>query len=138
MQINSLPDVDGSRCTLSFDEQNQWLRATWRGFVDQAEAVRGADNYLAHAGNFHCAYLLNDNSRLQGPWFDSMDWLERVWLPQALRLGLRYVAHVVQADTHTDAVAVRFPTPVMGRIELQIFQGQPEAEAWLRACQRRF
>jgi hypothetical protein len=42
--------------------------------------------------------LLNDNSQLTGPWFESTDWLAHVWLPQAEHLGLRYVAHVVQAD----------------------------------------
>jgi hypothetical protein len=96
MFINSLPDTDGSRCTLTFDEDGPWLRATWRGFVDPAEAMRGAENYLDHAGPFHCPYLLNDNVALRGPWFDSVQWLEQAWLPRALELGLRYVAHVVQ------------------------------------------
>lgn len=136
MLINSLPDVDGSRCTLSFDERNQWLRATWRGFVGPAEAMRGADNYLAQ--KIRCAYLLNDNSALQGPWFDSVEWLERVWMPQARHLGLRYVAHVVQADTHADILTVAFPGPVVGWLELQMFQALPAAEAWLHDCQRRF
>ena len=135
MHLSTLSDADGSSCTLTFDEANGWLRATWRGYVDPAEALRGAENYLTRAALLPCAYLLNDNVALQGPWFDSVEWLERAWLPHALGLGLRYVAHVVQADTHTDILTLTFPRAVQGRLELQLFHAVPEAEAWLRGCQ---
>lgn len=137
MLISSLPDADGSRCTLHYDESNQWLHATWRGLVDLAEALRGTDNYLDKLAAFPCPCLLNDNLALRGPWFDSVEWLERAWLPQAQRLGLRYVAHVAQADTHTDILTLTFPAPVRGQVELQIFYHLPEAQDWLRNCQLR-
>ncbi|OUJ64336.1 hypothetical protein, partial [Hymenobacter crusticola] len=111
--------------------------ATWRGHVDATEAMRGAENYLAQAGAFHCPYLLNDNVALHGSWFDSVEWLQRAWLPQAVQLGLRYVAHVVQADTHTDILTLSFPTTLVGLIELQLFHQVHEAEEWLRSCQQR-
>lgn len=136
MLIHSLADADGSRCVLVFEEQNQWLRATWHGLVDTAEATRGAESYLAKVGPFHCPYLLNDNLALRGPWFDSVEWLERVWLPHALALGLRYVAHVVQDDTQADALTLAFPQPLVGRLDLQLFEDVASAEAWLRACQQ--
>ena len=137
MVINYLPDGDGSRCTLTWEEPAGWLRATWRGFVDPHEAQRGAENYLAQAVSFRCPCLLNDNVALRGPWFDSLDWLERVWLPQALALGLRYVAHVVQADAHADILTLHFPQPLVGQVELQIFGQVAQAEEWLRSCQQR-
>jgi hypothetical protein len=137
MLLKALPDTDGSRCILTFDEANGWLRATWRGFVDMSEALRGADNYLRHLEGMRCPYLLNDNVALHGPWFDSIEWLERVWLPQARSLGLRYVAHVVQADSLSDIITINFRGPQVAGLELQIFQQVPEAEAWLRNCQQR-
>ena len=139
MQISSLPDTDGSRCILTLDEANGWLRATWRGFVDMAEALRGADNYLRQLADLRCPYLLNDNVALRGPWFDSIDWLEQVWVPQATAMGLRYVAHVVQADSLSDIITVNFRGSQVGEggLELQIFQQVAEAEAWLRSCQQR-
>lgn len=137
MLINTLPDADGSRCTLTFEEADQWLRATWRGYVAPAEALRGAENYLSHAGDFRCACLLNDNLALRGPWFDSVEWLEHAWLPHARRLGLRYVAHVVQADTHIDILTLAIPPCVRGQVEVQLFHRVAEAEEWLRGCQHR-
>ncbi len=135
MLINSLPDVDGSRCTLTFEEPNRWLRATWRGFIDSEEAFRGANNYLNQLADIHCPYLLNDNVALRGPWFDSLDWLMKIWAPQAARMGLRYVAHVVQADTKHDTITSAPRNPAACLFDLQFFDNVPEAEEWLRACQ---
>ena len=82
-----------------------------------------------------CAYLLNDNLALRGPWFDSVDWLERAWLPHARRLGLRYIAHVVQADTHTDIVRALVSGIRAGQAGAADFQRTlAEAEDWLRSC----
>lgn len=124
---------DASTCRLTYDEAQHWLRATWRGYVDPQEAQRGAEDYLQHAAQFPSPYLLNDNSHLQGPWFDSLDWLADVWLPAATRLGLRYVAHVMQADRPADILSNRLLTSVP--FELQIFHDLSDAECWLRQCQ---
>lgn len=135
MLIHDLPDADGSRCTLTFEETEGWLRATWRGYVDPLEAMRGAEQYLMSVEPLHCPYLLNDNTALRGPWFDSVEWLQQAWLPHALRLGLRYIAHVVQADTRADVLTLTFPEPVAEVVQLQLFHTVVEAEDWLRHCQ---
>lgn len=137
MLISLLPDVNGSRCILTFDESGQWLRATWCGFISMEEAMLGSGRYLHALAEVHCPYLLNDNTALLGPWFDSIEWLEQVWVPQAMQLGLRYVAHVVQADSLSDCITVNFRGPKAGLPELQIFQQVADAEAWLRSCQRK-
>ena len=134
MIIHSLPDLDGSRCTLTFEEDNHWLRATWRGFVDPEEARRGAQSYLDSLTDFRCPLLLNDNTALHGPWFDTLDWLARVWVPQAASLGLRYVAHVVQADTLHDIISATHRFPTLCLFDLQIFDEAEQAEDWLRQC----
>jgi hypothetical protein len=96
------------------------------------EALRGADTYLQKLAELRCPYLLNDNVELRGPWFDSIEWLERIWVPQAVGMGLRCVAHVVQADLLSDTITTHFKGSQVGGLELQIFQQVAEAEAWLR------
>ena len=125
---------DNSFCVLAYDEQEQWLRATWRGYVDPTEARRGAESYLAHVAEKPTTLLLNNNLELRGPWFDSLDWLAEVWVPQAGRLGLRYVAHVLQADRHSDIIPNQMPASVP--FELQIFQDPDAARDWLRHCRQ--
>lgn len=132
LNINIDPH-DHSSCSLRYDEVEHWLSATWRGYIDPEEAMRGAEAYLLHAAHTPSARLLNDNSQLLGPWFESTDWLAQVWLPQAARLGLRYVAHVVQADLHHDTLSLLGPKALP--FELQIFDRVADAQQWLRTCQ---
>jgi hypothetical protein len=132
MLPNSLSFPTGGQCKLSFERSEGWLRATWTGYVGTAEAMDGAKNYLDQVGPLHCLYLLNDNLALRGPWFESTRWLEAAWLP----LGLRYVAHVVQADTHADIMTLKYPPKhVVDSLELQLFYDVASAEDWLRSCQ---
>ncbi|GAA3941577.1 hypothetical protein [Hymenobacter algoricola] len=136
MQISKHTDPrDGSSCELLFDENDNWLRAIWLGYVDPDEAYDGASRFLAAMQQLHCPYLLNDNSQLQGPWFDSVEWLHKVWGPQAQRMGLRCIAHVVQPqDLLAQAVGTRqFFGP---DLQLQLFDDVASAEEWLRAQQR--
>ena len=131
LNLNTDPS-DHSTCALSYDETERWLRPTWRGYVDPSEAQRGAEAYLQYAVKKASAFFLNDNTQLRGPWFDSLDWLAEVWVPQASHLGLRYVAHVLQADRHSDIVPAHLPAEVP--FELQIFQDLEDAQQWLRQC----
>jgi hypothetical protein len=137
MLLKSLSFATGGQCILSYEKVDGWLRATWVGYVDTTDAMQGAMTYLEQVGPMHCLYLLNDNVALQGPWFDSTRWLEAAWLPQAQRLGLRYVAHVVQADTHIDIMTLRYPPHhLVDALELQLFHDIASAEEWLRSCQQ--
>jgi hypothetical protein len=117
LNLNTDP-FDRSTCTLTYDEVEGWLCATWQGYVDPLEAQEGAAAYLYHAAQQPSVLLLNDNSQLQGPWFDSLDWLGEVWVPQA--------------DRPTDTISSHFPLSLP--FELQIFQDMADARQWLRAC----
>lgn len=131
MLLNTNVDPrDRSSCALEYDKLEHWLCATWRGYIDPLEAMRGAEAYLFHASHTPSALLLNDNSQLQRPWFNSIDWLAQVWLPQAARLGLRYVAHVMQADRRSDVLTILKPSKLP--FELQIFDEVADAKEWLR------
>jgi hypothetical protein len=133
LNINTDPKDDSS-CTLLYDEDEQWLSTIWKGYVDQFEAREGAEAYLRHAVQQPCALLLNDNSKLRGPWFDSLDWLNDVWAPQAKRMGLRYVAHIIQADRHDDTISSHSLQQLP--FDLQIFREVEEAKQWLRQCRQ--
>ncbi len=136
MQLAKHTDLtDGSSCTLYFEEPTGWLRAVWLGYIDPIEAYNGAERFLQLEQVRHCAFLLNDNSGISGPWFDSMEWLSRVWIPAAVRLGLRYVAHVPQpASLMTETAALAQAHPVEG-LDIQVFDTVAEAEQWLHEMQ---
>lgn len=117
-------------CTLTYNKIDWWLQVNWHGFVSPLDAQRGAAAYLQAAEQQPSPYLLNDNSQLHGPWFESLDWLREVWMPHATRLGLRYVAHVVQANKHHDVLLLSGVCQLP--VDLQIFREVEDAQAWLR------
>jgi len=122
--------LDNNTYTLTYNEAEWWLGVAWRGFVNAVDAQRGAEAYLQFASQHPSPYLLNDNSQLQGPWFESLDWLRDVWMPHATRLGLRYVAHVVQANKHHDVLLLSGVCQLP--VDLQIFREVEDAQAWLQ------
>lgn len=133
MRISTRTDLhDGSSCELDFNETEGWLRATWTGYIDPIEAYHGATNYLDAMQALRCPYLLNDNSALSGPWFDSVEWLRTVWGPQAKRLGLRYIAHVSQPQDLLDQASSLNHNPFGPELTLQVFDDVAHAEEWLR------
>ncbi|GAB3636381.1 hypothetical protein GCM10027422_19710 [Hymenobacter arcticus] len=111
-----------------------WLQTTWLGFVSPADAEQGALAALEPLCQGPMAGLLNDNSEVKGPWFDSITWLRRVWAPQAARLGLRYIAHVAQPHTEADLGILFNRNPFSKHVDLQVFTTIEDASDWLRTC----
>ncbi|MFD1873106.1 hypothetical protein [Hymenobacter bucti] len=123
-------------CRAEYNETDHWLHATWKGVVTTPDGQRAAAKMLQQLHLTQVPYLLNDNSQVLGPWFDSVDWLQHIWAPQATRLGLRYVAHVLQPHTEDDLGLLLQHNPFAGKFELQFFTNLADATTWLRDRQR--
>ncbi|RSK45021.1 hypothetical protein [Hymenobacter rigui] len=122
-------------CQLTYDASTQWLRVVWNGHVGPDLAMRGAVASLEILREYHCLYLFNDNSRLEGPWFDSVYWLSHEWGPAAAKAGLRYVAHVTRANNFATSFTATPVHQLFNQFEIQIFDQAGEALDWLRSCQ---
>ncbi|OUJ71044.1 hypothetical protein [Hymenobacter crusticola] len=136
MLLSATQFSTGGTCAIHYEESAQWLHATWSGWIGHEEALQGAAGYLDQVEAHPSAFLLNNNLALRGPWFNSVDWLRHAWLPQAQRLGLRYIAHVVQADKGSDILSLTQAERMNGLLELQLFHDLAEAQDWLRSCQQ--
>ncbi len=123
-------------CHATYNETDRWLHATWKGVVTTQDGQAGAREILQLLRVPQVPYLLNDNSQVLGPWFDSVDWLQHIWAPQAERLGLRYVAHVLQPHTEDDLGLLLQHNLFADKFELQFFTSLEDATCWLRDCQR--
>lgn len=128
----------GGQCALVFDQTNQWLHAQWSGFIDKQERLNGSSICWEDAHAIPCTHLLNDTHGLRGPLFDSLEWLQHVWLEQVEQRGLRWLAHVTSADTSADGLlnllAPNQPLTPLGNIELQVFDNVADAKEWLLTC----
>jgi hypothetical protein len=130
--------ASGAHCITEYVPAERWLRTTWQGFVSPADAELGAETILEPLQSEPIPYLLNDNSQVKGPWFDSLQWLQHVWGPQAAHLGLRYVAHVVQPHTEADLGSILEGSPFQNLFEVQLFIAVEDAARWLRDCRQHY
>ncbi len=122
-------------CRTSYCQTNNWLQATWKGFVSTQEGQYGADEIRRLLQLTKSPYFLNDNSEVRSPWFDSIDWLEHLWLPNIEANSLCYVAHIMQPHVGDGLGLLLGHDLFAGKFDFQLFTTRAEAASWLRECQ---
>ncbi|WP_207432775.1 hypothetical protein [Sabulibacter ruber] len=108
----------------------------WFGYASQNDLRKACEIGLEVLAQTGCPYKLNDNTEHTGPWADAVAWLEKDWLPRAMKYGLRYLAHVAQEHSYGDAAGQVMKISQIGRqLEYCMFNNREDALAWLKSCQ---
>lgn len=121
--------------TIEYDTTNQWVYNNWIGYQTYIGIIAGADACLHPLRDHHCAYLLNDNRQVIGPWDHAVEWIATDWAPRAIELGLTHFAHVVSPESLAAVSAEAMHTGIGTRLEMRMFSKIDEAQAWLRQVQ---
>ena len=114
-------------------DRDPWIYADWTGYPTAANVSAGALAYLDRMKQERLTSVLNDNRHLVGRWDNSLDWLQRVWLPHAATCGLRHWAHLDNAGAMSVASATGLRQLIGNQFDVEIFSDQAAAENWLRA-----
>ena len=122
--------------TTEYDAANQWVYNNWIGYQTYTGIIAGADACLLPLREHACAYLLNDNRQVIGPWDHAVEWIVTNWANRATEQGLTYFAHVVSADSLAAHSAEAMHIGIGGRLQMRMFSDIAEARAWLRAAQQ--
>ncbi|MFB9865027.1 STAS/SEC14 domain-containing protein [Rufibacter immobilis] len=121
---------------IELEPGQQWIYANWIGYPTPDNVAKGAFAYLDWMQAKGCTAVLNDNRQLVGRWDQSLDWLEKQWIPYALKTGLKHWAHLDNLATFSASSADQLRERVKGRFEIQLFDDQAAAEEWLRKHQK--
>ncbi|RZK52173.1 MAG: STAS/SEC14 domain-containing protein, partial [Hymenobacter sp.] len=78
--------------TIDYDAANNWVYNNWIGYQTYVGVIAGADACLPPLRENHCAYLLNDNRQVVGPWDHAVQWIATDWAPRAAGQGLTHFA----------------------------------------------
>ena len=116
-----------------YDEKNNWIYASWKGFVTVDDVKAGAEKYLEFMKETGCPHLLNDNSELTGPWDGANEWIANDWTPRALAAGLKNFAHIVSPNVFGEISAKNMEVKLekMG-FTMKTFKQSSEAANWLK------
>jgi hypothetical protein len=120
--------------TIEYNAGGHWVYNNWIGYQTHAGIVAGADACLQPLREHACAYLLNDNRQVLGPWDHAVEWIVTIWAPRAIDQGLTHFAHVVSPESMAALSAEAMHIGIGGRLQMRIFSEINEAEAWLRAA----
>lgn len=116
-----------------YNKEKNYIYSNWRGFVTIEEVIAGCNMCIEALKAFSCPYLLNDNSRLYGPWQDANDWIVKDWAPRAIDAGLKFFAHVISPNLFVEVSArdmeARFESV---DFTIRLFEDKAKAEIWLQ------
>lgn len=121
---------------ISYDAANRWVCNEWVGYQTYVGIVAGADACLLPLAENKCAYLLNDNRRVIGPWDHAVEWIVSNWAPRAIAGGLTHFANVVSPESLAASSAQSMALGLNGQLQMRLFGDMAEAQQWLREAQR--
>lgn len=122
--------------TIDYDTANHWVCNEWIGAQTYVGIVAGADACLLPLREHQCAYLLNDNRRVTGPWDHAVDWVAHNWAPRAIAQGLTHFANVASPEELAANSAHSMLLGLHGQLHMRMFGTVEEAQAWLREAQQ--
>ncbi|WP_375436519.1 hypothetical protein [uncultured Hymenobacter sp.] len=122
--------------TVEFHEAINVVYNNWLGYQTYASIVGGANTSLKVSKEYHCSYMLNDNSKVVGPWDHALEWITTDWAPRAIQFGLTHFAHVVSSESFAAFSAHNMHTELNEKLEMRIFDSVIEGLEWLRAAQQ--
>jgi hypothetical protein len=107
----------------------------WIGYQTLPGIIMGADACLIPLKKNACAYLLNDNREVVGPWDHAVEWIIADWAPRAIAQGLTHFANVVSPESMAALSAEAMRLGLGGQLQMRMFGNIDEAMAWLREAQ---
>ena len=122
--------------TIEYDAVNKWVYNNWIGYQTFAGIIVGADECLHPLREHNCAYLLNDNREVVGPWDHAVEWIVTDWAPRAISQGLTHFANVVSPESMAAQSAEAMRLGIEGQLQMRMFGDIAEAQKWLREAQQ--
>ena len=89
------------------------VEAAWYSAASQQDLKQALSFGLMVHEQMHCPCRLDNITRLSCPWADLVVWLEEIWLPCANRVGIWYVAYVVNFSSLAEVVGGAHPTLII-------------------------
>lgn len=127
---------DNRFITVSYDYENKWVYAQWRGNLDFDRIRIGFDHILHVIRLKNCAKVINDNSlaKTEG-WAKALDWTKNEWYPKAMKAGLKKSTFVIHEE-NINKTTNFFLDNSISKQELtclnQYFSTLEKAKVWLK------
>ncbi len=122
--------------TMCIEENGQLLVGRWLCESTPANLVTGMGVALELLRYHPCRAILSDGSEATGDWSDMLAWVQYEVLPQAVSLGVRFVANVRNLDPAGRLAHQKYAQHASNFLTIGIFDDPVVARNWLRPLLR--
>jgi hypothetical protein len=113
---------------ISYDPEYQYVYCNWIGFQNNEIIIKSGAVILELFKKNGYTKLLNDNSRVTGPWQGVAEWTSTIWFPEMIKAGLKHFAWILSPDMYAAYSAMKaMPTTDV----VTSFRTYDEAYEWL-------
>ena len=126
--MNTLPEA----YTISFDEQQGYVVMNWNGYATNRQFREGTELMLNVLIKHNASKVLGDIRDMVIIGMEDQQWLERDFLPRAIKFGFKAFA-ILKPTAHFNRVAVESVSFKVDKEKLLIsfFDDIDEAKDWL-------
>jgi len=131
MEKEILTDAGKTFYTIELNPEG-WLHARWIGEITDKKVQEGGKLIILFTKKTGCQYLVNDNRELEGSWLSAIDWIEQELMPDLIKAGNMYIAHILSPDFITKFSAVEL-NERLKKDHFKLFTSLDEAETWIKS-----
>lgn len=114
---------------ISYEASTHILYWQWIGFQNKDSIVTSGAVILDIVKKRGITKVLNDNSLVNGSWWEAAVWMADVWFPQMIEAGLKNFAWILSPNIFTELSARRAIEP--HKETVRPFYSFEEAHKWL-------
>ena len=113
---------------ISYEPSGNYLYSNWIGFQNEESVKKGCEIMLSQLKKKGCNKVLNDNTKVTGPWQSASEWVGTVWFPKMEQAGLRHFSWVFSPNIFAELSAKK-AMPSSGIVKA--FNAMGEAKQWI-------
>jgi hypothetical protein len=113
---------------ISYESSGDYLYCNWIGFQNEESVKKGCEMMLSQLKKNGYGKVLNDNTKVTGPWQSASEWVGNVWFPQMEQAGLKHFSWVFSPNIFAELSAKK-AMPASGVVKSFNIMG--EAKRWI-------
>lgn len=113
---------------ISYSKEENFLYCNWLGFQNKQSIMESGEKILEIVKSRNINRILNDNTKVTGPWQEAAEWTSTVWFPQMIEAGLEKFAWIFSSNIFAELSAKK-AMPESNTIKS--FNNIHDAKQWL-------
>ena len=113
---------------ISYEPTGNYLYSNWLGFQSEESVKKGCEIMLEQLTLKGVNKVLNDNTKVTGPWQSASEWVGTVWFPKMEKAGLKHFSWVFSPNIFAELSAKK-AMPESNIVKS--FNSFPDAKQWI-------